>query len=344
MVTRTVGVVWAVFLGAGTTALADVGVAALAGRPPVRVIFDCDMDSDCDDAGALGLLHALADLGEAEILAVMISALDPNAAPCADAINTYYGRGDLPIGTARRPAPDQKSKYTKAVADRCPHDLKASADAPDAVELYRRILEAEKDGAVTLVTVGDMTNLAKLLRVPAEGERPSGVDLVKRKVKLWVCMGGNFIGKPAKDDLKLGNNNFTLDPKATFAAITGWPTPIVFAGREVCSVPSGLNAGARLAETPKENPVRIAYEAYFGEAVKDRHVADQATVLFAVRGLRDYWDAEGRGGMDLREDMTFDWRYDRDRRQAYLLKRGGPANDRRVEKVIEDLMVRPAGK
>ena len=34
---------------------------------------------------------------------------------------------------------------------------------------------------------------------------------MKKKVKLWVCMGGNFVGRPAEDDLKLGNNNFTYD-------------------------------------------------------------------------------------------------------------------------------------
>jgi hypothetical protein len=31
------------------------------GAEPVPIIFDTDMDSDCDDAGALALLHTLAD-------------------------------------------------------------------------------------------------------------------------------------------------------------------------------------------------------------------------------------------------------------------------------------------
>jgi hypothetical protein len=30
------------------------------------VIFDTDMNGDCDDTGALALLHALQDLGEAK--------------------------------------------------------------------------------------------------------------------------------------------------------------------------------------------------------------------------------------------------------------------------------------
>jgi inosine-uridine nucleoside N-ribohydrolase len=310
--------------------------ADLAGQAPVKLIFDCDMDSDCDDAGALGVLHALADRKEVELLAVMTSSLEPNAGPCIDAINKYYGR-QVPIGLASAPAPLQKSKYTKAVADRSPHDFKAGDKGPGAVPLYKQLLSAADDHSITVVTTGDMTNLAKLMADPQD------VELVRTKVKFWACMGGNFIGKPAKDDLKLGNNNFTVDAKATYAAITQWPTPIVFCGREMCSVPSGLKVGAHLANTPADNPVRIAYEAYFNGKLQDRHVADLATVLYAVRGLANYWDAEQSGAMDLQKDMTFTWRYDLDRPQAYLLKKHG--NDREVEKVIDELLIqKPAAK
>jgi hypothetical protein len=311
----------------------DPGAAALLGQAPVRLVLDMDMDSDCDDAGALGVMHALADRGEVEPLAVMISALDPWAGPCAEAINAWYGRQDLPIGTARAPAPDQPSRYTRGVAGLQPRRrLARSADAPDAVGLYRTVLEAQPDGAVTVVTVGDMTNLAKLLRTPG------GPDLVRAKVKVWVCMGGNFIGRPARDDLRLGNNNFTLDAESTYQAITGWPTPIVFAGREVCSVPSGVAAGSCLRTLPAQHPVRHAYGLYFGGEPQDRHVADLATVLVAVRGLGGLWDAEGRGGMEIRRDMTFAWDPDRPARQAYLLKRAG---DAAVRSALEELLVQP---
>ncbi len=314
--------------------------AALAGQQPVRLILDCDMDSDCDDAGALGILNVLADRGEVRILAVMLSALDPYAGPCADAINTYYGRPNIPIGSARAPAPMYKSRYTEGVAKRCPHDLQRSDAAEDAVVLYRRILSTQADQSVTLVTIGDMTNLAKLVREPAKDGQTSGSDLIARKVKLWICMGGNFIGHPAHDDLKRGNNNFTVDAKATYAAITNWPAPIVFAGREVCSVPSGLKAGAHLAGTPADNPVRIAYELYFGGKARDRHVADLVTVLYAVRGLGERWSAEGPGRMDLQPDMTFTWIPDPSGRQAYLLKRtiDGKPNDRAVEHEVDTLL------
>ena len=54
-----------------------------------------------DDVGALALLHALADRGEAKILGVLISSKNEWAGPCVDAINTWHGRPDVPIGRQR---------------------------------------------------------------------------------------------------------------------------------------------------------------------------------------------------------------------------------------------------
>lgn len=308
----------------------------------MKIIFDTDMDSDCDDVGALAVLHALADLGEAEILATVVSSKNPWSPPCVDAINTYYGRPDLPIGAPKRKGAAKPSKYAQPLARSFRQDLGAGDGAPDAREVYRDVLSRQPDGSVVIVTVGYLTNIADLLKLPADGDKPSGEQLVKRKVKRWVCMGGNFVGKPATDDLKLGNNNFTYDKEAAHYAVRHWPGELVFVGREVGSVPSGLEAGARLRETPESNPVRMGYQHWFGGEPRDRHVADPTTVLFAVRGLRDYWDAHTTGHMDLRPDMTFRWsEAGGGRRQSYLLKKqvGGQPNDREIERVIEDLMV-----
>ena len=65
----------------------------------VKIILDTDMGPDCDDAGALALLHKLEKLGEAEILAVMHCTSSIWGPGCIDAINTYYKRPDIPIGT-----------------------------------------------------------------------------------------------------------------------------------------------------------------------------------------------------------------------------------------------------
>jgi hypothetical protein len=306
------------------------------------IIFDTDMDTDCDDAGAMAVLHALADRGECEILATVVSVTHPGAAPTVAAINAWYGRAHLPIGAPKKNGKSHPSKYVDHIAREFPQALKTTADAADAVELYRDVLEKQPDHSVTIVTVGYLTNLRNLLELPAASGRLSGMDLVKQKVKLYVCMGGNFIGAPAKDDLKLGNVNFTREPDSALKVVSEWPTPIVFAGREVCSVPSGLQIGSSLARTPTTNPVRRSYEHYFGGKAKDRHVADLATVLYAVRGLRDYWDMESTGFMDLKPDITFEWKVAPDKDQSYLLKKkdaSGKPNDRYIESVLDELLI-----
>lgn len=310
-------------------------------RSTVKVIFDTDFHTDCDDAGALAVLHALADRDECEILAVMCSTRDPFSASAVDVINTYYGRPDIPIGILKGEGVLQNSKYTKSLATEFLHDLGSADATQDAVQLYRDILEKQPDHSVVIITVGYMTNIKNLLQLPAEAGRVSGMDLIRRKVKKWVCMGGNFIGSPPRDNLELGNVNFVRDSAATYFVIRHWPGQIVFAGREVCSVPSGLAIGESLLTTPAKNPVRRAYELYFDGKLKNRHVADLATVLYAVRGLRDYWDIQTNGHMNLHPDMTFEWEFDKDMNQAYLLKkqRDGKPNDHYVERVLDSLLV-----
>ncbi|PYQ48819.1 MAG: hypothetical protein DMF78_20345, partial [Acidobacteria bacterium] len=102
-----------------------------AAGPPVRIVFDTDMASDVDDVGALASLHALASLGEAQILAIGISSRNEHVGPCVDAIDTWYGRPDIPIGYQRRlqvgyprdTGEPTESKYAEAVDKGFPHRL-----------------------------------------------------------------------------------------------------------------------------------------------------------------------------------------------------------------------------
>lgn len=321
--------------------LEPASAALTPAATPVKVIFDTDMDSDCDDLGALAILHALADRGEAEILATGVSSKNEWSPACVDAINTYYGRPDLPIGRPQGQGASKPSKYARQIAERFPQDLGPVQRLPEAAELYRKLLLHQPDQSVVLVTVGYLTNVAALLRLPAQGELPSGSEVVRKKVRLWACMGGNFVGRPAMDDLKLTNNNFTYDKAGAHYAVWNWTAPLTFVGREIGSVPSGLKAGARLRELPESNPIRAGYQLWFGGQAQDRHVADQTTVLFGVRGRRDYWDIETQGYLDLQPDMTFQWRDERDSEQSYLLKRtvNGQPNNRYIEETIEGLML-----
>jgi len=63
-----------------------------------KAIFDTNFGSDVDDIAALGMLHALADRCEIELLAVMHNAPEDKGVAAIDAVNTYYGRPNIPGG------------------------------------------------------------------------------------------------------------------------------------------------------------------------------------------------------------------------------------------------------
>lgn len=326
-----------------STFLALLTVAASLARAAdvPRIFFDTDMATDCDDAGALAVLHVLADKGECEILATVSSSLNPTACAAVDAINRYYRRPDLLVGTVKGPGVNEKSRFTQRLAAEFPHRFGEGVEIPDALAIYRDVLEKQPDHSVTIVTVGYLTNLRNLMRLPASGARVSGMDLIRAKVKKWVCMGGNFMGSPPVDDLKLDNVNFRRDAAAAHDVIRQWPVRLEFAGREVCSLPSGLKAGAVLINTPENNPVRRAYEVYLGGPGRSRHVADLVAVLYAVRGLRDYWNLSETGWIDIAPDCAFAWKADPTKQQAYLIKKqvNGLPNDRYVEKTLDVLLL-----
>jgi hypothetical protein len=68
---------------------------------PVPILFDTDFGPDYDDVGAITLLHALADSGQANILATIASDKHANVGPALNAFNTYFNRPDIPIGVPK---------------------------------------------------------------------------------------------------------------------------------------------------------------------------------------------------------------------------------------------------
>jgi hypothetical protein len=305
----------------------------------VNIIFDTDMDTDCDDVGAIAILHVLADRGEANILATMVSSKYEWSVPCLDAINTYFGRAYLPIGVVKGPgAPtDRGSRYTKQIADRFPHDLTADK-APDAVELYRQILSSEPDRSVVIVTVGYLTNLSNLLKSKPDRYSPlTGKELVAKKVEHYVCMGSRY---PIEDNPGIWGN-FKPDPAAVVHVAAEWPTKITFTGGGKFA--EDLATGARLAtQVPVDSPVRCAYELYFGGTSKKRHSADQIAVLVAVRGTGKPWKLVTEGYNHIFPNGNHEWGVTpNDPRHQYISALADGVQPSHVAKVIEDLMVTP---
>jgi hypothetical protein len=152
-----------------------------------KVIFDTDIGSDCDDAGAMAVLHKLADKGEVKILGVIYSSgKNRFGIGVCDAINTYYGRGDLPLGqNLNDDVGDPRDFFSKKIAtDTATYHHDVINSAMDLVSAYKKMLEKEQDAGVTIVTVGHPIGLVHLLR------DDEGVRLVKSRVSRWVAMGG----------------------------------------------------------------------------------------------------------------------------------------------------------
>jgi inosine-uridine nucleoside N-ribohydrolase len=164
----------------------------------------------------------------------------------------------------------------------------------DAVQLLRKTLAGEQDGAVTLIQVGFSTNLARLMEsAPDRYSALSGMDLVKKKVRLLTVMAGNFAqSKP--------EYNVMTDVPAAQKLFAGWPTDIYFSGFEV-GLAILYPASSIEHDFPAGNPVAEAYRVY-AKMPYDRPTWDLTTVLYDLRPDRGYFDISAPGDVTVAVD------------------------------------------
>ena len=302
---------------------------------PVKIIYDTDWGPDIDDVAALAILHALADLGEVEVLATVISrggVSEPWTAPALDAVNTYYGRPDIPIGVSKSNDSPLSDSYTRQLAEGFPNDFGDGRQAPDAVTVYRDVLSRQPDNSVVVVTVGYLTNLKDLLASGAdEWSELSGIELIDRKVSHLVAMGGHFPdGGPEW--------NLSQDHEAARSVFAEWRKPIIFSGFEIGEK---VLTGARLRnESPEASPVRTTYLSASDHTDQsgNRSSWDQTAVLFAARGAHTYWDLSEPGSIVYFESgQGNNFEFDETGSHRFLIERM-PRDE--LARSIEDLMIR----
>jgi inosine-uridine nucleoside N-ribohydrolase len=281
-------------------------VSTLVVAAPVDVIFDTDMGNDVDDALALGLIHALESRGECRLLAVTLSKDHPLAAAFTDAVNTFYGRGDIPIGVIRGgPTPDQ-GKFLGVAARRdggrlrYPHDLQSGGDAPEATELLRRVLASRPDDSVVFVQVGFSSNLARLIESPPDDISPlSGRDLVAAKARRLSIMAGAFRPVGGRRHLEY---NVVKDIAAARRLAEHWPTPIDWSGYEIGeAIPYPAVSIERDYGYVPHHPLAEAYLAYLPPP-HSRPTWDLTSVLQAVRPDRGHFGLSEPGRVVVEDD------------------------------------------
>ena len=309
----------------------------------MNIILDTDIDTDCDDAGALAVLHALQSRGLATLAGVICSVPYPCCAATVWAINAAYGRADIPIGLVCIPDWESNSRFEsyRMHRERSRTTLyneiiakQSVAPAPsrvysDAVARYRELLGSAADGSITICAIGTLSALAQLLDSQGDSQcRFAGPDLVKRKVRRLVTM--------ARANVPSGCDEFNwrMDLVSAAKVVSEWPTELI-----VSSAGTDILTGARfMSATPGNHPVNLAYRTFLRDTTANRPSWDHIAALYATLGVADMFVETRDLGLRLNpETGRHEWyTSDRNALRGYVQLSMAP-ND--LARRIEDLMI-----
>lgn len=299
----------------------------------MNVIFDSDMGPDYDDVGAITMLHAFADEGKVNILATVASTKYDNVAAVFSVFNTYFKRPNIPIGVPKGDALTLRDwqHWTDSIVKNYPHEIKSDNEVPDPVILYRRILSAQRNNSVTIITVGFLTNLKNLLQSkPDSISKLNGYQLVQQKVKKLISMAGKF---PEGSEFNI-NRDF---PSAKYV-YQNWPTSALFSGFEIGEkIKCGLPLIHNNAIT--NDPVKDVFHISIPMAQEDsagRKSWDETAVLVGVLGYKNWYDIN-RGEIIISDkDGSDKWMKNENGKQAYLIQKSSPLI---VQHIIDTLIM-----
>ena len=299
-------------------------------QKPVPIIFDSDIGPDYDDVGAITMLHAFADSGEAKILATVASDKYPNAAAVLSVFNTYFKRPNIPIGIVKGNGVNlsDEQHWSDTLVAKYPHKIKSNDEAEDAVTVYRKILSQQPDNSVTIVTVGFLTNLANLMNSKPDKYSPlDGTTLIHKKVKRLVSMAGRF---PEGKEF-----NVFMDSTSSQIVFSKWPTEVIFSGFEIGEK---IKTGLPLVQNNaiQNSPVKDVFRICLPMAEEDhngRSSWDETAVLVAVKGFEPYYSIES-GSIIVNDDGSNSW--DKDGNNQFYLVEKLPHEQ--VQQLINNLM------
>ncbi len=253
------------------------------------IIFDTDMETDCDDAGALAIAIEYAKAGKAKLLGIVTDAISEYSAPCCEAICNYYDF-KVPIGTVHESCyPDEETnRYTRyrgglrnfeARGRRYSREYakilgKRDVDYPAAEIVYRRLLAEAEDKSVTVLCVGFLTALARLFLTEGDEISPlSGLELFEKKVIKVVSMG--HAERPVLEKISTNHKTDAIGTEQFFAKC---PVPVHVSGTGI-----KVMSGASFSETlPVGHPLRHIYEIYLTNPSGGRMSWDQIATLYVL--------------------------------------------------------------
>ena len=289
----------------------------------VNVIFDTDIGNDIDDAEALALFHHYMDEGRVNLLGICLNKEGEKTARYVDIMNTFYGHTGIPMARARNNGGDgapAAERYTGQVCDMTAEDgtplfPTTGVDyesLPDGEILYRKLLASQPDKSVTVISVGFLTNLARLLDTPADEYSPlTGKELVEKKVKELSIMAGRF-------SETIPEFNVMYNIPAAQKIFNEWPSEIV-------CLPWELVLDIRYPAESIENdfnwivahPLKEAYIRWC-DMPFDNMMYDPTAVVYGVEG-GDMFTTSGPGTVTVDDEGVTRFTPDENGRHSYMM-------------------------
>ncbi|HYX09698.1 MAG TPA: nucleoside hydrolase [Bacteroidales bacterium] len=304
-----------------------------------NIILDTDFGGDADDLGALVMLNHFIDKGECNLLAVVSWSTEQYVIPAIDAVNRYYGHPDIPLGIRQADNYYESWNYNKVIADGFAHTM-TNKDAEDATVLYRRILARSKDNSIVIVTIGPLYNIQALLQSGADSLSPlTGKELVSKKVKEFVIMGGQF--PEGKDEWNFNGNM----PEVTQFVLANIPVPVTYSGFEIGNA---IKTGEVFNNIDPNQPLYVGFKHFSANApwikanykgkILNNSTFDQTAVLYAIRnGVGKYWEKIDQGYCKPDENGGNVWIHTENPTQQGYLKLTAPPE--KMATLIEKLML-----
>jgi hypothetical protein len=274
------------------------------GKPPVGVIFDCDMGNGIDDALALALLYGLQGKNESRVIGISTTKPNLKSANLCDLIMRFYMgvpeisgfsppqnvglalKGVRPEDTPMFAVFDKQSPEGKPLYSKAMHQMNDSAD-PLAV--IRNALSGQYEQNAIVVLAGPATNLVNALALPGTREWAT------QKVRYLVVAAGNYPAGPPE----FGIQGDIPAAKKLFAE---WPGQIVGVGSDIgAALPfPGASIEKDFAWSPA-HPVADAYRAN-RPMPYDAPSTATAAALYAVRPKESYFKVSDPGTITVQDD------------------------------------------
>ncbi len=310
-----------------------------------QLIIDTDFGAvhgDIDDMGAIAVAHGLMNNDECDLKAVILCINNGHAMQAVDAVNTYFGRGDIPVANTDGELIYGDTSFAYHVAVNFENDI-VPEEALPATKLYRKLLAEAEKNSIRIAVIGHPGNLYNLFKSEAdEYSDLNGIELVRAKVDTLYIMGGNFPVGRNPVNFKYAGECVTKD------VIENCPVPIVFQGGEIGRMSNGFIAGSKLNQLPDSNPVKACFQYWFKypvnwyhnpstDSIRDHNIWDEITIHTAVRGVQNWFELETNGSCKVECNGFNTWDSTENKDHAYMKVKMDPKYF--SETYIEPLMM-----